>query len=235
MLVGILGLNQSRHYVLAFHTRFPVRDRAGQPHDHLTSTETTLSLGDVCHVVRSGEEAGSFRLGRAGRRRGGRGRGWCRADDRHPGYRPPPRDGLTGLGVHRRNRPADPAPRPGLPHAAVRRPGAARRPRPDPQGRRPPNETNAQGLCESYHHAKQAAGWHSRIQPGRRHELETSTPTGHTYRSRAPATWPAAPPLATTGSTSCSAHSSGSPPERRRCRRPRLASDPWQPCCPSCS
>lgn len=57
----------------------------------------------------------------------------------------------------------------------------------------------------------------------------------HTYRSRAPATWPAAPPLATTGSTSCSAPSSGSPPERRRCRRPRLASDPWQPCCPSCS
>ena len=27
--------------------------------------------------------------------------------------------------------------------------------------------------------------------------------------------------------------SSGSPPERRRCRRARLASDPWQPCCPS--
>ena len=29
--------------------------------------------------------------------------------------------------------------------------------------------------------------------------------------------------------------SPGSPPERRRCRRPRLASDPWQTCCPSCS
>jgi hypothetical protein len=42
------------------------------------------------------------------------------------------------------------------------------------------------------------------------------------------------PPLPTTGSTSCSAPSSGSPPERPRCRRPRLASDPWQPCCPSC-
>src|SRR5680860_280796 len=42
----------------------------------------------------------------------------------HPGYRPPRRDGLTGLGVPRRNRPADPAPRPGLPHAVVRRPGA---------------------------------------------------------------------------------------------------------------
>lgn len=99
----------------------------------------------------------------------------------------------------------------------------------------PTNETNGQGLCESCNHAKQAAGWHSRIRPGRRHEMETTTPTGHTYRSRAPATWPAAPPLATTGSTSCSAPSSGSPPERRRCRRPRLASDPWQPCCPSCS
>ena len=99
----------------------------------------------------------------------------------------------------------------------------------------PTSETNGQGLCESCNHAKHAAGWHSRIRPGRRHEMETTTPTGHTYRSRAPATWPAAPPLATTGSTSCSAPSSGSPPERRRCRRPRLASDPWQPCCPSCS
>src|SRR5680860_327849 len=55
----------------------------------------------------------------------------------HPGYRPPRRDGLTGLGVPRRNRPADPAPRPGLPHAVVRRPGAARRPRPGPPGRWP--------------------------------------------------------------------------------------------------
>jgi len=153
----------------------------------------------------------------------------------HPGYRPPRRDGLTGLGVPRRNRPADPAPRPGLPHAVVRRPGAHVDHVQAHQDGGPTNETNGQGLCESCNHAKQAAGWHSRIRPGRRHEMETTTPTGHTYRSRAPATWPAAPPLATTGSTSCSAPSSGSPPERRRCRRPRLASDPWQPCCPSCS
>lgn len=43
----------------------------------------------------------------------------------------------------------------------------------------PTNETNGQGLCESCNHAKQAAGWHSRIRPGRRHEMETTTPTGH--------------------------------------------------------
>ena len=39
--------------------------------------------------------------------------------------------------VPRRNRPADPAPRPLLPHAVARRPSAARRQRPGPPGRRP--------------------------------------------------------------------------------------------------
>ncbi|MCW2762702.1 MAG: endonuclease, partial [Marmoricola sp.] len=45
----------------------------------------------------------------------------------------------------------------------------------------PINETNGQGLCESCNHAKQAAGWHSWIRPGRRHEMEppllSATPT----------------------------------------------------------
>jgi len=65
----------------------------------------------------------------------------------------------------------------------------------------PANETNGQGPCEFCNHAKQAADWHSRIRPGRRHEMETTTPTGRTHLSRALATWPAAPPLATRGST----------------------------------
>lgn len=34
-----------------------------QPHDHLNSTATTVSVGDVFHVVRGGGEAGSFRCG----------------------------------------------------------------------------------------------------------------------------------------------------------------------------
>ncbi|HEY0903434.1 MAG TPA: HNH endonuclease signature motif containing protein, partial [Marmoricola sp.] len=50
--------------------------------------------------------------------------------------------------------------------------------------------TDAQGLCESCNHAKQAVGWHARPsprpgdQPG--HTVETTTPTGHTYTSNAP-------------------------------------------------
>ena len=187
------------------------------------------------HVVREARRLAPSAVGRAGRRRGGwRGRGRCRADDRHPGYRPP-RDGLRALaftdGIARLIRLRDRVCRTPRCDAPVRHVDHVQA----HQDGGPTNETNGQGLCESYNHAKQAAGWHSRIRPGRRHEMETTTPTGHTYRSRAPATWPAAPPLATTGSTSCSAPSSGSPPERRRCRRPRLASDPWQPCCPSCS
>ncbi|CAM3523179.1 DUF222 domain-containing protein [Nocardioides dubius] len=48
---------------------------------------------------------------------------------------------------------------------------------------------NGQGLCEACNHAKQAAGWRQRaIQPrGHRLTVETTTPTGHRYRSRAPA------------------------------------------------
>ena len=36
-------------------------------------------------------------------------------------------------------------------------------------------------------HAKQARGWRARPRPGPRHTFETTTPTGHRYRSTAPA------------------------------------------------
>jgi Domain of unknown function (DUF222) len=46
---------------------------------------------------------------------------------------------------------------------------------------------NGQGLCESCNYAKEAIGWEAHPRPGPRHEVETTTPTGHRYRSRAPA------------------------------------------------
>lgn len=43
-------------------------------------------------------------------------------------------------------------------------------------------------LCEACNHAKQAPGWRARPgPPGGGHEIETMTPTGHRYQSRAPA------------------------------------------------
>lgn len=48
------------------------------------------------------------------------------------------------------------------------------------------SEPNIQGLCERCNHAKQAMGWRARPRPGPRHTVETTTPTGHTYRSTAP-------------------------------------------------
>ncbi|GAA4720735.1 HNH endonuclease [Nocardioides conyzicola] len=51
----------------------------------------------------------------------------------------------------------------------------------------PTNEPNGQGLCEACNHAKQASGWRARPSPGARHAVETTTPTGHTYTSMAPA------------------------------------------------
>jgi len=46
---------------------------------------------------------------------------------------------------------------------------------------------NGQGLCEACNHAKQAAGWRARPLPrAGPHTIETTTPTGHTYRSQAP-------------------------------------------------
>jgi hypothetical protein len=47
---------------------------------------------------------------------------------------------------------------------------------------------NGQGNCEACNHAKQAPGWTTRVidNDDGVHEVETTTPTGHTYRSRAP-------------------------------------------------
>jgi len=45
---------------------------------------------------------------------------------------------------------------------------------------------NGQGLCEACNLAKEAAGWRARPRPGPRHTVETTTPTGHRYRSLAP-------------------------------------------------
>ena len=48
------------------------------------------------------------------------------------------------------------------------------------------SEPNSQGLCEACNHHKQAAGWRALPRPGPGHVVETTTPTGHTYRSHAP-------------------------------------------------
>ncbi len=46
---------------------------------------------------------------------------------------------------------------------------------------------NGQGLCEACNHAKQAPGWAARpVDHADGHEIETSLPTGHSYRSHAP-------------------------------------------------
>ena len=56
------------------------------------------------------------------------------------------------------------------------------------------SRVNGQGACERCNHAKQAPGWtaHAATPPGDRHTVLTTTPTGHRYRSRAPA-MPGAP------------------------------------------
>ncbi|MET0526039.1 MAG: DUF222 domain-containing protein [Nocardioides sp.] len=46
---------------------------------------------------------------------------------------------------------------------------------------------NGQGLCEACNYAKEAPGWRAQRPPGTAPEVETTTPTGHHYRSRAPA------------------------------------------------
>jgi hypothetical protein len=45
---------------------------------------------------------------------------------------------------------------------------------------------NGQGLCEACNYAKEAPGWHTTSPPGPAHLVETVTPTGHRYQSRAP-------------------------------------------------
>jgi hypothetical protein len=49
------------------------------------------------------------------------------------------------------------------------------------------SEPNGQGLCEARNRAKQAPGWRARPSPDARHTVETTTPTGHSYVSTAPA------------------------------------------------
>lgn len=51
----------------------------------------------------------------------------------------------------------------------------------------PASADNGQGLCEACNLAKQAHGWRARPRAGPRHTVETVTPTGHRYTSRAPA------------------------------------------------
>ncbi|MGP5606647.1 MULTISPECIES: HNH endonuclease [Micrococcaceae] len=46
---------------------------------------------------------------------------------------------------------------------------------------------NGQGTCVRCNHTKEALNWHSRKVAGARHTVETTTPTGHVYRSQAPA------------------------------------------------
>jgi hypothetical protein len=56
---------------------------------------------------------------------------------------------------------------------------------PVPVVRTAPSAANAQGLCEACNYAKQAVGWRAR--PGPAGDVETTLPTGHRYRTRAPA------------------------------------------------
>ena len=59
---------------------------------------------------------------------------------------------------------------------------------------------NGQGLCEACNQAKEAVGWRAR---GSGRAVETTTPTGHRYRSRPPAL---APPVLPRGPSAMEAH-----------------------------
>ena len=53
----------------------------------------------------------------------------------------------------------------------------------------PTSAENGQGLCEACNYAKQAPGWRARPapdDPAGGHQVETTTPTGHRYRTRPP-------------------------------------------------
>jgi hypothetical protein len=54
----------------------------------------------------------------------------------------------------------------------------------------PTSAANGQGLCEACNLAKEGRGWSARPRPGPIHTIETTTPTGHRYASRAPTTSP---------------------------------------------
>ena len=60
----------------------------------------------------------------------------------------------------------------------------------------PTSADNGQGLCEACNLAKQTHRWQARPRPGPRHTVETATPTGHRYTSRAPQPPGSPPPLA---------------------------------------
>jgi hypothetical protein len=49
------------------------------------------------------------------------------------------------------------------------------------------SEDNGNGLCEQCNYIRQAPGWEIRPEPGPRHTVRVTTPTGHSYRSTAPA------------------------------------------------
>lgn len=49
------------------------------------------------------------------------------------------------------------------------------------------SQSNSQGLCQGCNLAKQAPQWRAESVAGVGHQIETTTPTGHRYRSRAPA------------------------------------------------
>ena len=54
----------------------------------------------------------------------------------------------------------------------------------------PTTSINGQGLCQQCNLAKEGIGWRTRPitgPPGSLHTIETTTPTGHTIRSTAPA------------------------------------------------
>jgi len=58
----------------------------------------------------------------------------------------------------------------------------------------PTSADNGQGMCEACNQVKQMPGWQARAAPhGAGHVVNTTTPTGHTYTSRAPDP-PGAPP-----------------------------------------
>ncbi|HEX2299765.1 MAG TPA: DUF222 domain-containing protein [Pseudonocardiaceae bacterium] len=49
------------------------------------------------------------------------------------------------------------------------------------------SEANGNGLCAQCNYIRQAPDWEIRPEPGPRHTLRITTPTGHSYRSTAPA------------------------------------------------
>ncbi|MFW0775056.1 HNH endonuclease, partial [Paenarthrobacter nitroguajacolicus] len=48
------------------------------------------------------------------------------------------------------------------------------------------NPANGAGLCEACNHTKENPGWTTRTIQGDKHTLEITTPTGHSYHSKAP-------------------------------------------------